>query len=531
MGISTFFGLNVGMSALDAAQQAESVISNNIANSNTPGYVQESPLLVEADPYPSYPSTNAPLIAGQMGQGTQVETIQRITNAFLNLQDRQNQGTSGMYDTLAQNMTQIEQIINEPSSQSLQNALDNFFSSWQNLSQAPNQSAVAQAVITSGQTLGQTFQVVTTQLENMQTNLSGTVQIQLQELNTYAQQVASLNQQIANIDALQKSGQQMVESPNQLEDQRGHIIDQMAKLANIYYTQNSDGTVSVSIGSGITGSDNIPLVQEMTAYTIATQSTTGGVPLTMSSYMVSGTGASSFQVPSNGAYMVDTTTSSSLTLDVNLKYVTSGQIAGNVKSIDEVNSVLAQFNAYLESLANEVNSIQLSTNAYTVTGAQSTLSFFTLSTTSANDVILNVTPTLTANGVTVSSGTAGYNDLVNKMVSQAWEGDPSVPFTYSYFNLETGSMSQITSSTSTTFDQMLAGYVSQLGINAAAANTNQQTADALAQQSSNLRQSISGVDLNEQAAQMVVYQNIYSAAAKFISIFDQMLQTAISMVS
>ncbi len=530
MGISTFFGLNVGMTALDTAQQAESVISNNIANSNTPGYVQENAALQEADPYPPLPSTNAPIIGGQMGQGSQVETVQRITNNFLNRQDRLNQGTSGQYDTLAQNMTQIEQIVNEPSSHSLQNALDNFFSSWQNLSQAPNQSAVAEAVITAGQTLGQTFQTVTTQLEDMQSNLSGTVQIQLQELNTYAQQVATLNQQIAGIDSLQQSGQPLVESPNQLQDQRGYILDEMSKLANISYTQNSDGTVSVSIGSGTTGVNNIPLVQEMTAYTIATQSSQGGVPLNMSSYISSGTSTATyttgFSIPS-GAY--SGTTSSSTTININLAYVTSGQIAGNVQSLDEVNTILAQFDGYLSSLASEVNSIQQSANAYTVSGVPSTQTFFTLSTTTGN-VILEVNSALTPDGVSVSSGTSGYNDLANLMVNNAWNGNPSVPFTYSYFNLENGQMTPISSSTGSTFDQMLSGYVTQLGINAAAANSNQQTADALSQQSSNLRQSISGVDLNQQAAQMVIYQNIYSAAAKFISIFDQMLQTAINMI-
>ena len=531
MGISTFFGLNVGMSALDMAQQAEAVISNNISNSNTPGYVQESAVLQEADPYPPLPSTNAPIMGGQLGQGVQVAQVQRLTSSFLNKQDRTNQSTSNMYDTLAQNLTQIEQIVNEPSSQSLQNALDNFFGSWQTLSTSPSSIPARQAVIAEGQTLGQTFQMVTTQLEDMQSNLTGTVQNQLQELNQYAQQVATLNKQIISINNMNQSGQPLVESPNQLEDQRGHVLDEMSQLANIAYTQNSDGSISVSIGSGTSIPGNIPLVSETTFYTLNTMS---ALPTSTSnpSFIVPGTG-SAFLAVTSAAYSGTLTGGTGTSLDINLQYVSGGQIAGNVQGLDETNQVLAQMDSFLSTLANQVNSIQTSGYALGAT-TPSTISFFTLATTSANNVILQVNPTLTAQDVAAATGAnlPGDNSNALLMVNNAWNGYPSTTMTatYSYSSLESNQSIPITSSSNATFDQMLTGYVSQLGIASAAANSNQQTADALSQQSSSLRQSVSGVDLNEQAAQMVEYQNLYSAAAKFISIVDSMLQTAINMI-
>ena len=529
MGISTFFGLNVGMTALDAASQAESVISNNIANSNTPGYVQESAVMQEVAPYPPLPSTNAPIIGGQMGQGAEVQQVQRLTNAFLNKQDRLNQGTSNMYDTLAQNLTQIEQIINEPSSQSLQNALDNFFGSWQTLSTSPSSIPARQAVISEGQTLGQTFQTVTTQLEDMQSNLAGTVQNQLQELNNYAQQVAQLNQQIVNIDSMNNSGQSLVESPNQLEDQRGLLLDKMSQLANISYTQNSDGSISVSIGSGTSGAGSIPLVSETSYYTMNTNT---ALPNSMSQYVSTGT---VFTQTFTGAYTGTLVANSSTqTIDVNLSYLNSGEIAGNTQSLDEVNKTLAQFDGFLTSLANEVNSIQTGTSAYALgASATSNIPFFNISiSTQTNNVTLEVNSSLTPQDIAAATGAnlPGDNSNALLMVNDAWNGYPSSATSYNYYSISTNQSVQITSSTSATFDQMLTGFVAQLGIDSAAANSNQTTADALSQQSSNLRQSVSGVDLNEQAAQMVEFQNVYSAAAKFISIFDQMLQTAINMV-
>ncbi|MCY0875660.1 MAG: flagellar basal body protein, partial [Firmicutes bacterium] len=153
MNISTFYGLNVGMTALDSAQQVEDVISNNIANANTAGYAQETANLSEIGPFPTLPAQDAPVVAGQMGEGAQVSGVQRDTNAFLDRQDRENQGTSQMYQTHSQNLTMIEGILNEPSSQSMQNAVDQFFSSWQTLSTDPSNTAARQAVIAQAQTL------------------------------------------------------------------------------------------------------------------------------------------------------------------------------------------------------------------------------------------------------------------------------------------------------------------------------------------------------------------------------------------
>jgi flagellar hook-associated protein 1 FlgK len=277
---------------------------------------------------------------------------------------------------------------------------------------------------------------------------------------------------------------------------------------------------------------NIPLVSETTFYTLNTMS---ALPATMSSFIVSGTGSAfAFAAVTSAAYSGTLTGGTGTSLDINLQYVSGGQIAGNVQSLDETNQVLAQMDSFLSSLANQVNSIQTGTSAYALGATTpSTISFFTLATTSANNVILQVNSALTPQDIAAATGAnlPGDNSNALLMVNNVWNGDPTTSTTYGYASLANNQTIPMTSSTNTTFDGMLTSYVSQLGIASAAANSNQQTADALSQQSSSLRQSVSGVDLNEQAAQMVEYQNLYSAAAKFISIVDSMLQTAIDMIS
>lgn len=474
MNISTFYGLNVGMTALNTSQQVEDVISNNIANANTPGYAQETANLSETGPFPSLPAQDAPQLAGQMGEGAQVSSVERDTSAFLDQQDRANQGTYQMYQTHSQNLTMIEGILNEPSSQSMQNAVDQFFSSWQTLSTDPSNTAARQAVISQAQTMAQTFGTITTELENLQNNLVGVVTGGVGQLNTDAQQVANLNTQIV---AIQKQGQ----SANQLLDQRSSILDDMAKLANISYTEQSDGAVYIQVGSNTlvdsAGQHNYPPAAGVT-----------------------------FNSQTNAP---DITSAS--TLQTDLSGVTSGSIAGNLASISDTSNTLQQLNNYLTQFTSAVDAVQQ--NGYGLNSSTTAPPIFDNPPhqDAAGNVFLSVPSTFTSSDVAAASTANQPGDNSNAI---------------NMVNLQNNASAY----NGGTFDQGIASLVSGIGVETASVNSNEATANALAQQSSNMRQSVSGVDINEQAAQMVQFQNSYAAAAKFISVFQQMLSDLMNIV-
>lgn len=507
MGLPTFFGLNIGVNALEAMQQAQSVAANNVSNANTPGYVRETAVITEGAPYPP---AGDQILAGQIGQGSSVSSITRQTNAYIDQQDRLNQGTQQMYNMHSQNLTQIESIMNEPSSASLQNALDQFFQSWQALSTDPTNTAARQAVITQAQTLGQTYQTVTTQLEQMQQGLAQTVTGQLNELQQYATQVANLNKQIV-------STKQLGQNPNTLLDQRAQFLDKLSQLANISYTQQTNGAVYVSLGSG---ASSIPLVNASGA-----QSLPAGL------------------MPSNqNQYVGSNSTSYSPPTPFNLSSITSGAIAGNVQGLDDTSRVLANLDSFLTQFANQTNAIQQ--NGLQLNGTSAAPALFTVSTTTAGNAVLGVASQfLGQNGTNYigaesssKPGQPGDNTNALAMVNlqnQTSATNPSLTNgpAVSYNELFTAQANSASYSASGTFDQYLASLVSNIGTEAAAVNSGQKTAGALAQQSSNLRQSISGVNTDEEAAKMVEYQNAYNAAAKFISVFNAMLQTLINEVN
>ncbi|OPG16906.1 flagellar hook-associated protein FlgK [Ferroacidibacillus organovorans] len=502
MNISTFYALNVGMSALNSAQQTEDVIANNIANANTPGYVQETANATEATPFPPASTQVGLLIGGQMGQGSSITSVSRQINAFYNEQDRANQGTSAMYNAHQTILTQIEGILNEPSSMSVQTSLDQFFASWQTLSTDPSSTAARQSVITQGQGLAQTLQTITSQLETVQTNLQSQVTQEYTQFNQYATQVATLNNQIL---AVQKN----LQSPNTLLDQRGAILDKMAKLANITITQSSNAFPSPS-GTGTIPSE---AVNVMIGSVTIVNSSTGTSTTTM---INSPTTPASGQTPGS----------------VNL-LIGSGQIAGDSQGLTDTGNYLSQ----LSSIANQISSTftnpGTTSSGTTITGypinsGTPSPQFFTVTTDAFGNAILNVNSGITPNTVPASDapppGQTGNGNFASYLASQQ-----NTSYTISYTIASPSGTSSSTSATGT-LDQLISQMTSSLGNETANVQNNAQTAQALAQQSSTLRQSVSSVDINQQASLMVQYQNAYGAAAKYITVFNAMMQTLLGIV-
>ncbi|WP_284199321.1 flagellar basal body rod C-terminal domain-containing protein [Alicyclobacillus sacchari] len=98
------------------------------------------------------------------------------------------------------------------------------------------------------------------------------------------------------------------------------------------------------------------------------------------------------------------------------------------------------------------------------------------------------------------------------------------------YNQQANGGSSVSQSVTGTPDQQLAAMVSGIGTEASGVTFNENTANALQEQSSQLRQSVSGVSLDEQASYMVEFQNAYAAAAKYITTFQSMMQSLLNMV-
>ncbi|WP_434634706.1 flagellar hook-associated protein FlgK [Chromobacterium sp. CV08] len=243
----------IGLSGLNVAQNALSVTSNNIANSNTPGY--NTQYVTQADRQPQ----NAGF--GFLGQGVDATNVLRSYNQFLVGQLQTAQTNSSYYTTQFQQLSQINSMI-ASSTQSPSPAIQDFFSAMQTLTQQPGSLPSRQNVLSMGQALASKITSMNSQLVQLQQGANGQIANSVKSINALASQIATLNQQIGALTG----GNPNTQQPNGLLDQRDQAVLQLNQLVGASVSKQSDGSYTVYIGSGQT------LVTGNTVNQLATQS-------------------------------------------------------------------------------------------------------------------------------------------------------------------------------------------------------------------------------------------------------------------
>jgi flagellar hook-associated protein 1 FlgK len=138
--MSSLFGtMSVALRAMLAQQGALGVVANNIANSNTPGYSREVPVMEESPPT---------LIGNTMvGTGVTMQSVESVRDNILNLRVDQETSQQSSLGSYLDSMNQVQALFNETSGTGLQTVLSNFFNSFQSLATDPTNSSLRQATI------------------------------------------------------------------------------------------------------------------------------------------------------------------------------------------------------------------------------------------------------------------------------------------------------------------------------------------------------------------------------------------------
>ncbi|WP_293764528.1 flagellar hook-associated protein FlgK [uncultured Aquitalea sp.] len=248
MGTNIF---SIGVSGLNAAQTALSVIGHNISNVNTAGYNRQ--IFTQAARLPQQEGF------GYLGKGVDITGVTRTYNQYLDGQVLTAQASGNYYSTQVQQLNQINNLLSDPSI-GLSSSFTSFFNSLQTLSQDPSSIPSRQTVINMGQALVSNFTTIGNNLQTMQSNINSQISTTVDGINSLATQIANLNQQIAAA-----TGGNATQPPNDLMDQRDNAMEQLNKLVPAKAVVQSDGTYSVFIGSGQA------LVLSNVAYKLATQ--------------------------------------------------------------------------------------------------------------------------------------------------------------------------------------------------------------------------------------------------------------------
>lgn len=225
----------IGVSGITAAQLGLLATEHNVVNASTPGYTRQR----------TVQATNLAVNtgAGAIGQGVHVQTIERMYDRFLSAQVTSAQSSLSEIDAYYTEIKQIDNLLADPSA-GLSPALQDFFSGVQQVASNPSLLSARQSMISSAQTLVSRFQSIDARLSDLTSEVNGKIQDAVSSVNSYATQIADLNQRILISES--SYGQ----PANDLLDQRDQLINDLNKLIKVSTTTNSDGGFNVFIGSG-----------------------------------------------------------------------------------------------------------------------------------------------------------------------------------------------------------------------------------------------------------------------------------------
>jgi flagellar hook-associated protein 1 FlgK len=227
--------LGTAQSALLAAQAGLATTGHNIANAKTPGYNRQ--IVVQA------------AVAGQnegggfIGKGTTIVAVNRIYNDYLGDQIRSINTVKGQIDSHYTEAKRINNLVADPTS-GLSPVLQDFFKGVQALTGDASLNPSRQGMLAAAESLAGRFQSLNGQLQEMRDAVNSQVTTSVGTINSYAQQIANLN------DAIGKAqGATDGQAPNDLLDQRDYLVGELSKETQVSVIKEGVN-FTVFIGNG-----------------------------------------------------------------------------------------------------------------------------------------------------------------------------------------------------------------------------------------------------------------------------------------
>lgn len=469
--ISLQASLTMAARALQAQQAAIQTTGHNVANANTPGFTRQR---VDFTPAVSY----ALVPAGSLGTGVDIKDVSRIRDLLLDSQYRDAQQALGRHEAEEATLAQIETVVGEPSDNGLGASMSALFAAFQDLANNPTDLAVRSVVRDKAQALADQFLRLDAGIENLKTSLNNEIMSVVKQVNGLAEQVADLNRQIGMSEA-------GIGSANDLRDQRDQALDEISKLVGGSLIEENNGQVRVTVGGGLT------LVDGSTAVSLTAQIVNQADPNYPDSVRLSLGGNS--LTPGGGR----------LAGLLNSRNSTDGFVKG----------VQSQLDALAKGLVDTINTAHQA--GFGLDGVNGR-NFFTPIAVTAG----------AARSIAVDSTIKG--DV--RKIAASDNGDPGDNKTaLDLADLQNGSVMTL-SGQGVTFGGYLSGLVSDLAEQEAGAKRAVSLQTTMADSVSGRRDQSSGVSLDEEMTNLMLFQKAYEASAHFASVVNDLLGTLMSQL-
>ncbi len=239
---SQFFGLNIGYSGLNVAASAENTVAHNIANANTTGYSKQVTLQSATDALRVYQTY------GMTGTGVQVDAVSQLRNEFFDIKYWSNSADVGYYSTAETFMSTIEDYFNDTDTikgfTSVYN--EDLYNALNDLADNPSSDTTRKSLISAAQSLCEYFNQISASLTETQEQINNEIKTQVGQINTIAEEIASLNKQI---NMLEIQGM----AANDLRDRRANLIDELSSYVDVTVTETpvTDQANGIETGANI----------------------------------------------------------------------------------------------------------------------------------------------------------------------------------------------------------------------------------------------------------------------------------------
>ncbi|MFW6139587.1 MAG: flagellar hook-associated protein FlgK [Spirochaetota bacterium] len=237
---STFAGIEIGKRSIMAHQVAINTTGHNVSNAQTEGYSRQKVTMKVFDPL-YIPGLTREERPGQIGQGVAVEKILRARDMLLEDRILSEKNTMSYWDSMSDWIKQVEYVHNEPSDKSILNVMDKFWSSWQELANNPEDISTREAVRQYGVELAEFINHTYGALKSIRDNIEKTIQAKVDQVNSFARQIAKLNAEILKAESVG-------DNPNDLWDKRDLLVEKLSELADIHVGRSDRDEFMVYIG-------------------------------------------------------------------------------------------------------------------------------------------------------------------------------------------------------------------------------------------------------------------------------------------
>ena len=476
------------MAALNIAQAGVLITSQNVAGASVDGFTRRSAVA----------TINAMAPNNLMLNGTSfaVGGFTRQYSALVNGQLLNQQAKSSYSDTLVQYTQSIDTLVSGTST-GLNSAISNFFNAMGTYAADPTSKSQAAAITAAANDVAQRMTGMTSLVSQIEDDAEKGLSDTAEQVNTLLPALAQINQKI-----IESTSAGNATPSADLLDERDRLSSQLQKLVGGQTLINGDGTVTQLVG---------------------------GMPL------VEGAIANKLIINSSGTYSLQSGTNDSTILSI--QDLEGGQ-AGALFEL--VNSFVPKINQRLDALA--IGLVKVANTA--TASASSGVGLFGFEV--GSDTYFDLATDHTTNIPSMSSASdmsSLYTLLADSSNSMTSVGliasnfisiapkDPSTYFDNSGEPIITSAMANTTSNTISIFANTTASLVSDVGVQVASWRSSQKADQAVLKTLTDERDSISGVNLDEEAANLLKYQQLYSASTKVLQVDNQMFTALLSIMN